>query len=223
MCDRCVEWGGKTWHSYKGWYYESAGLRLHREMWEAAHGPIPKGYDVHHKNEDKTDNRLENLELLTHSEHCALHAAAKFAPYREIALKNSLESQRRNADEREKRPLSCVVCGKTFFSRSRTPGRFCSSVCTETARSGAFQGESRLCVRCGEPYEATKRAQKYCSKRCNALAAEERGPSPERTLACACCDKEFRSRRANAKFCSRDCAVLFHSKNSFRKKVSDYV
>ena len=28
---------------------------------------------VHHKNEDKTDNRLENLELMTHAEHSALH------------------------------------------------------------------------------------------------------------------------------------------------------
>ncbi len=28
---------------------------------------------VHHKNEDKTDNRLENLEVMAHAEHSALH------------------------------------------------------------------------------------------------------------------------------------------------------
>lgn len=30
-------------------------------------------YDVHHINEDKTDNRLENLQILTREEHTALH------------------------------------------------------------------------------------------------------------------------------------------------------
>ena len=34
-----------------------------RFMWEQIHGPIPKGYDVHHVNEDCMDDRLSNLEL----------------------------------------------------------------------------------------------------------------------------------------------------------------
>lgn len=35
----------------------------HRVMWEQAYGPIPTGKDVHHQNEIRTDNRLENFEL----------------------------------------------------------------------------------------------------------------------------------------------------------------
>ena len=42
---------------------------LHRYLWECANGPIPKGYDIHHINEDIWDNRLENLECLPHSIH----------------------------------------------------------------------------------------------------------------------------------------------------------
>ena len=34
-------------------------------------------YDVHHKNFDKLDNRVENLEVLTRSDHLKLHHKLK--------------------------------------------------------------------------------------------------------------------------------------------------
>ena len=41
---------------------------VHRLVWEAFNDPIPEGMQVNHINEDKTDNRLENLNLMTPKE-----------------------------------------------------------------------------------------------------------------------------------------------------------
>ncbi len=56
------------------------GKLLHRELWEKEHGEIPKGFDVHHKNENKLDNSLENLELISHSEHLKRHNSKENNP-----------------------------------------------------------------------------------------------------------------------------------------------
>ena len=45
----------------------------HRMIWEEHHGKIPQGFVVHHKNGNKHDNRIENLELLSCHEHMKLH------------------------------------------------------------------------------------------------------------------------------------------------------
>jgi len=49
----------------------------HRYVWEQANGEIPPGYQIHHINHNKQDNRLENLQLLSNSEHQKLHNQPK--------------------------------------------------------------------------------------------------------------------------------------------------
>jgi len=47
---------------------------MHRYMWEKEVGPIPEGWDIHHKNEIKSDNRIENFECLPKAEHTRLYS-----------------------------------------------------------------------------------------------------------------------------------------------------
>ena len=42
---------------------------IHRDVWEFHNGKIPPNYDIHHKDDDRSNNRIENLELYTKSEH----------------------------------------------------------------------------------------------------------------------------------------------------------
>jgi hypothetical protein len=37
-------------------------------MWETFVGEIPKGQEIHHKDHNKLNNSLDNLELVTHRE-----------------------------------------------------------------------------------------------------------------------------------------------------------
>ena len=64
-----------------GYLHMSAGptrqerhyILLHRLVWMAVNGEIPGGLEINHKNGNKRDNRIDNLELLTHAGN-ALHA-----------------------------------------------------------------------------------------------------------------------------------------------------
>ena len=46
----------------------------HRVIWEKVHGPIPEGMHIHHVNEDRLDNRIENLRLVDPATHSRIHS-----------------------------------------------------------------------------------------------------------------------------------------------------
>lgn len=49
----------------------------HRKVWYDARGPIPKGHVIHHKDENKLNNQIENLEALSRAAHNTHHQTKK--------------------------------------------------------------------------------------------------------------------------------------------------
>lgn len=75
----------------------------------------PEGYQIHHKNECRTDNRFENLEMVFKTTHMKLHRAAKPCAFTLLICAHcnkpfQLESRR----YREKKKL-----GQEYFHCSR--------------------------------------------------------------------------------------------------------
>ena len=70
-----MEYNGLAYQlNHKGYYVRSNSRKkddgavfLHRQIWVDVYGKIPDGLTVDHINNNKLDNRLENLQLLTRS------------------------------------------------------------------------------------------------------------------------------------------------------------
>ena len=50
----------------------------HRWVWVQTNGPIPVGCEIHHRNGDPLDNRIENLEIMGIADHRRMHGLASY-------------------------------------------------------------------------------------------------------------------------------------------------
>jgi hypothetical protein len=65
--------GTVTVRGYRQMFVDGRKRYEHALVWEAAYGPRPKGWVVHHLNGDKLDNRLCNLLAMPNVAHHKLH------------------------------------------------------------------------------------------------------------------------------------------------------
>ena len=70
-------------------YKNGYALRAHVVYWLETGEVHPCGTVLHHKNDDRTDDRFENLDMMTHGEHTTYH---KIKPLIQLKCKNCNQS-----------------------------------------------------------------------------------------------------------------------------------
>ena len=113
---------------------------IHRAVYEFYNGCVVSSekYDIHHKDLDKSNNGISNLQLLTKSEHGRIH--------RLIDKKNFTGI--------------CANCGKEFKSRNKST-KFCSKECRRNTKFSHYY-EERICKVCGKKFNVRKDSKTTC-------------------------------------------------------------
>ena len=138
---------------------------LHRDVWEAAHGSIPAIHHVHHRDHDRSNNSLGNLQLMDRSEHLASHwtdemraeQAKRIVKYAVPAARAwhaspeglawHSENGKRSYAKRKAIVKTCQRCGKRYKTKHRGISKYCHQNCKQAAlrerrRSGAARPRS---------------------------------------------------------------------------------
>lgn len=147
---------------YRMWpsetYLSRGGHKIHRDVWIAAFGPVPKGCHIHHRDGNVLNNAVGNLECLPGSEHLSRTwrsgAKAKLASsehFTDAARAKAAEWHRSDA-------------GRLWHSRHAK----------SSAAWTKWRRETKNCEHCGKPFDALVRknahAHIYCTATCKAAA-----------------------------------------------------
>lgn len=142
---------GTKWHLYKNEKYFSKGRnRLHVHIWECAYGKKPKGFHVHHKDGDTTNNDINNLECIEGSKHLSMHMSTvdKDLLRQRMDYARGYASKWHQSDEGRawhkiqnkaiwvNRPFTkhnCQQCGKEYETRKIGVTKFCHQNCKARA------------------------------------------------------------------------------------------
>lgn len=164
--------------------------RLHVYVWEYFNGSIPNGYHIHHKDFNKNNNELENLELLSASEHSKLHS-------------NSWSKERY---ERQAKILKEKAIPKATEWHKSEDGREWHKEHYEQMKDKWYKKDDFVCLNCGKIFTAVVSGQnKFCSNKCKSAYRRKSGVDNEKRK-CEVCGAEFTTNKySKAKTCSRSC------------------
>lgn len=237
-----VIYKGQKFHLQStGRYYQSGRKTdferlLHRRVWIDHNGPIPEGHDIHHKDNDWTNNHISNLEAMPSSEHKRMHMKRRLAcpKEREKAIDRLTENRHKAAEwhsseegylwhsahgkasweNREMGVAICQRCGESYETYYPERSKYCSRSCEQKGCYDRQRTEVRTCVECGNDYMANKhRKAVCCSKACsNRKRGREEKEARSATgiddLVCVYCGDSFKANKGRqTECCSRRCGT----------------
>jgi len=151
------ELDGLRYYRKEGKYYYNKyhGRYMHRAVWEKHNGKIPEGYHVHHKDHDCANNNIENLEIISASDHAKLHAKDNKWVGSEGNKKQLLEAQelaklwhsseegrswhaqngRKAWEKRKYFPKICERCSKEYQTAFPERSKYCSNNCKSSVNA----------------------------------------------------------------------------------------
>lgn len=157
--------------------------RLHCFVWRMHNGEIQDGYHIHHKDENKRNNDIENLCCIPGKLHATYHLSEYVKNNRDAVIENLNKNVVPKASEWHRseagrawhrehymesigkaKPIhhKCLVCGKEFLSTKKST-KFCGNNCKSAYRRKlGVDNEVRRCIICGKDFSANKYSPKSC-------------------------------------------------------------
>ena len=182
----------------KSGYYQNSTIHksLHRFVWEENNGVIPKGYEIHHIDFNKSNNHISNLIMLSKKEHLEIHSKSLTDQQRQFRRDNMNNVARPKAIEWHK--------SKEGLEWHKKHYQECLKVSKPKIK--------RVCVFCGSEFIGYSNSN-YCSNKCKSAQRRKSGKD-KITVKCIICGNDFSTNKYRpAKTCSKSCAnIMWHSK-----------
>jgi hypothetical protein len=184
MSEEHRKYFGKKFYQQKdGYWANMMPIHAHRWVWINHFGAIPQGMDIHHKDGDKGNNEIENLEMLSRSDHLKRHRqegrfdldqrreqlkeARKWMKTEEGRKKQS-EMAKESHKTRKLFDLKCDYCCVAFKSKQPWT-KFCTPKCyMRNRRKLKCDLVTKNCLICNIEFITGKWAKhKFCSCSCS--------------------------------------------------------
>lgn len=149
-----IHYGKKFYLDHKTGYWictNKKKIRAHRWVWENNLGEISEGFHIHHKDGNKSNNHISNLEMISAFDHLSLHASLpenKEKSRKWCEVIRPLTKEWHRSEEGKKWHIEHGM--KTWLERK------------------SFKIN---CLMCGKEVETKTYHQKYCHQNCKARHA----------------------------------------------------